>query len=71
MVPDNRLDWVDRLINSGILALILKLLREALFPSGSEEKLMFGFVRIIIDFCERYLEGVTGLLDLGSLSLGF
>ena len=25
----------------------------------------------IIDFCERHLEGVTRLLDLGGLSLGF
>ena len=49
-------------------------LREALFPSGSEEKLMFFsfcFVTRIIDFCERYREGVTRLLDLVGLSLGF
>ena len=47
-------------------------LREALFPSGSEEKLMFfSFVTRIIDFCERYREGVTRLLDLVGLSLGF
>ena len=35
------------------------LLREALYPSGSEEKLMcIPFVRLrkIIDFCERHLE---------------
>ena len=35
------------------------------YPSSSSAS------RKIIDFCERYLEGVTGLLDLGSLSLGF
>ena len=52
-------------------------LREALFPSGSEEKLMFFFffcccfVTRIIDFCERHREGVTRLMDLGGLSLGF
>ena len=48
-------------------------LREALFPSGSEEKLMSFFFSVtrIIDFCERHREGVTRLLDLGGLSLGF
>ena len=52
-----------------------ELLREALYPSGSEEKLMscFGFVllllRKIIDFCERHLEGASRLLPTGSLSL--
>ena len=50
----------------------LLLLREALFPSGSEEKLMSScLVTRIIDFCERHREGVTRLLDLVGLSLGF
>ena len=39
------------------------LLREALYPSGSEEKLMcipsFRFVRKIIHFCERHLEDAS------------
>ena len=51
-------------------------LREALFPSGSEEKLMFVLrpsvrpsVRKIIDFCEEDLEAWTRLLSTGSLNL--
>ena len=49
------------------------LLREALFPSGSEEKLMsFScFVKKIIDFCEEDMEAWTRLLSTDSLSLGF
>ena len=48
-------------------------LREALFPSGSEEKLMFvlrsSFVTKIIDFCEGDLGCVTRLLSTGSLNI--
>ena len=46
-------------------------LREALFPSGSDEKLMSvrPLVNKIIDFCEEDLEGGTRLLSTGSLSL--
>jgi len=50
-------------------------LREALFPSGSAEKLMSvlrsSSVRKIIDFCEGDLGGVTRLLSTGSLNLRF
>ena len=45
-------------------------MREALFPSGSEEKLMFvlrASVRKIIDFCEGDLGCATRLLSTGSL----
>ena len=52
---------------------IYKLLREALYPSGSEEKLSASssFLRKIIDFCERHLEGASWLLYVGSLGLTF
>ena len=56
--------------SSKIIAMVL--LREALFPSGSEEKLMFvlrAFVTKIIDFCEEDLEAWTRLLSTGSLNL--
>ena len=48
-------------------------LSEALFPSGSEEKLMFFFFssRKIIYFYEVDMEAWTRLLSTGSLSLGF
>ena len=53
---------------------IRRFLREALYPSGSEEKLMSvlrsSFVlKKIIDFCEGDLGGVTRLLSTGSLNL--
>ena len=51
------------------------LLREALFPSGSEEKLMFVLrpfvLRKMIDFCESDLEGASLLLSTDSLNLWF
>ena len=49
-------------------------MREALFPSGSEEKLMSSFfvlLRKIIDFCEEDMEGDSRLLSTGGLNLGF
>ena len=69
---DLRVVLVRMIVNTGSLK--LQLLREALFPSGSEEKLMSvlrsSFVlKKIIDFCEGDLEGVTRLLSTGSLNL--
>ena len=47
-------------------------LREVLFPSGSEEKLMSSVLRKIIDFWEGdIMEGASRLLSTGSLSLRF
>ena len=55
-----------------VLTNVYEFLREALFPSGSEEKLMSvraAFVNKIIDFCEEDLEAWTRLLSTGSLNL--
>ena len=72
--PDGTAGWEEVLrapAAHGVSSL-LSLLREVLFPSGSEEKLMSvraSFVRKIIDFCEGNLETWTRLLSTGSLKL--